>query len=55
MKKKLNKNETMSSVMQLRPSTKEKHSDDCRLINFTSSSIFFCQVLLGDYSYNDYS
>ena len=29
MKEKLNKNKTMSSVTQLRPSTKRKHPDDC--------------------------
>ena len=49
MKEKLNKNETMSSVTQLRPSTKVKHPDDCRPMNFSSSSIFFYQVLLGNY------
>ena len=29
MKEKLNKNKTMSSVTQLRPSTKRKRPDDC--------------------------
>ena len=46
MKQKLNKNETMSSVTQLKPSTKVKHPDDCRPMNFSSSSIFFYQVMI---------
>ena len=41
MKEKLNKNETMSSVTQLRPSTKVKHPDDCRPTNFSLSSNSF--------------
>ena len=41
MKEKLNTNETMNSVTQLRPSTKVKHPYDCRPMNFSSSSISF--------------
>ena len=41
MKEKLNRNETRSSVTQLRPSTKVKHPDDCRPTNFSLSSNSF--------------
>ena len=40
MKEKLNKNETTSSVTQLRPSTKAKHPNDCRPMYFSSKFNF---------------
>ena len=54
MKEKLNKNETMlSSVMQLRPSTKEKHPDDCRPMNFQFQFSFVKYYWVT--SFNDHS
>ena len=48
MKEKLNKNETMSSVTKLRPSTKVRHPDDCRPMNVSSKFNFLSQVSLGN-------
>ena len=48
MIEKLNKNETMSSVTKLRPSTKVRHPDDCRPMNVSSKFNFLSQVSLGN-------
>ena len=54
MKEKLNKNETLNFVMQLRPSTKEKHPDDCRPMSFLQVQFSFVKYYWVT-SFNDHS
>ena len=47
MKKKLNKTETLVSVMQLRRFSKQEHPDDCRPMYFSSKFNFLLSSITG--------